>query len=342
MTRTNLKRLASTTAFVYLSAMTMVIASERVYWYVGGMSVESILGIGVFYMIPALAVLWTLGSGPSQRLHQIVLGGAVFAFVVEGVLTFVIYEDGPLPIMAALFIGWHGLLSVVGFWYLARRWLIERRRLLLAGSAAATGLYWGVWSIIYRLPEASGEFEESFSVMEPGEFAIYALVVGAALVGAHWLLGWVWPEEYVPTRSGRIGITLIVAAYFAVAVLPAVIWAPVKLAVLLGGALWLLERSRRVTPDEPSVISSLQGRVAFRDAALLTALPVAAIAGYSLVWSMDPDQGTTEALFLTMVATQVVAGLAGFVWAAHRALTQQPVGGTSGVEQPTSSFDVAG
>ena len=342
MTRTNLKRLASLTAFVYLSAMTMVIASERVYWYVGGISVESIFGIGIFYMIPALAVLWALGSGPSQSLHQVILGGAVFAFVVEGVLTFVIYEDGPLPIMAALFIGWHGLLSVVGFWYLARRWLIEQRRLLLSGTAAAMGVYWGVWSIIYRLPEASEGLEESFIVMDPGEFTTYALVVGAVLVAAHWLLGWVWPEEYAPIRGGRIGITLVVGAYFAVAVMPAVIWAPIKLAVLLGGVLWLLKRSRLATPDEPSVIASLQGRVAFRDAVLLMVLPVTAVVSYSVVWSMDPNEGTTEALFLTMVATQVVAGLVAIVWAAHRALARRPARGSSSVEQPTSSLDMAG
>ncbi|MDX2465985.1 MAG: hypothetical protein QNL12_01625, partial [Acidimicrobiia bacterium] len=167
MARVNFRHIASLFAFVFLSAVTMVIASERVYWYVGGISAESVLGIGLFYMVPAVAALWALGSGPSQRLHQLILGGAVFAFVVEGVLTPVIYEDGPLPIMAALFVGWHGLFSFVGSWYLTRRWLLDRRRGIIVGAGAAMGVYWGLWSLIYRLPDASEDFEEPFSVMDP-------------------------------------------------------------------------------------------------------------------------------------------------------------------------------
>lgn len=305
-------------AFVFLSAVTMVIASERVYWYIGGISADGVLGISLFYMIPAVAALWALGSGPSQRLHQLILGGAVFAFVVEGVLTPVIYEDGPLPIMAALFVGWHGLFSLVGFWYLTRRWLLDRRRGTIVGAGVAMGIYWGLWSLIYRLPGAFEDFEEPVSVMDPSEFGSYAIVFGSAFVVAHWLLGFVWPDSFAPQRRGRIALFVIIGGYFVLAVLPAVFWAPLKLAVLLGGALWLLRKSREATADEPSIIESLSGRVRLNDAVLLMVMPICAAVTYAASWSLDPSNDAVQLMMELMVFGQVLSGLVAFGWAWRR------------------------
>jgi len=315
-----IKSRATTAAFVYLSALTMATASERVYWYLGGLTVESVLGIAVFYMIPTLAVLWALGGGPSQRMHQVILGGAIFAFAVEGILTTVIYQDGPLPVMPALFVGWHGLLSVVGFWYLTRRWLLERKRAMLTGIAALVGLYWGVWTMTFTLPGAFDDLEGISHVMAPGEFTLYALGIGAAFAIAHWLLGYVWPKQFQPGRKGGAAIVVLLGAYFAVAVLLFVPWAPLKLAVLIGGTLWLLRRSRGATAGEPSIIESLQGRVALRDTALLMAMPVAASAAYAGVWSLGLEESAVSALNVTLVVVQVLAGFVAFGWAARRGL----------------------
>ncbi len=313
------KRLTGT-AFVFLSSLIVVTASERVYWYLGGIGLEENLLIAVFYMIPTLAALWAIGSGPSSRVHQMVLAGAIFGFVVEGVLTTVVYEDGPLPVLAALFVGWHGLLSVVAFWFFARKWLLERRTKALAAASALVGIYWGIWSIVYRLPEATEDFEETFAVMEPPEFAVYALVVGAIFALAHWLIGWVWPAEFSPGKWGRRAIVALLLAYAALAVLPAVPWAPAKFAVLTGSAVWLLSRSRRATPNEPSAIAALQGRVALRDTAILLIAPVAAALAYGGVWALDPSDDLVHGLFATFSILQVVAGLIAFSWAARKSL----------------------
>ena len=333
MNTTAIKNRSKGFAFVFLSALLMVTASERVYWYVGGVTLESILGIAVFYMIPALAALWALGSGPSNRLHQVILAGAIFGFVVEGVLTTVVYEDGVLPVMAALFVGWHGLLSVVAFWYCARRWLLERRRRPLAIGSAAVGLLWGFWSIVYTLPEASEDFEEGFAIMEPGEFAIYAFVVGLAFAVAHYVIGYVWPERFRPGKWGSRGIVLLLLAYAAMAVLPAVPWAPLKFVVLVGGSLWLLRRSQQATTGEPSAIAALRGHVALRDVALLLIMPVVAAVTYSIVWSFELSEATVEGIFAGVSMLSVLAGLIAYAWAWRKSV-QRPakVVARSGVE----------
>ncbi|MEZ5175332.1 MAG: hypothetical protein R2823_03910 [Acidimicrobiia bacterium] len=307
-------------AFVFLSSVVMVTASERVYWYLGGATAETLVLTPLFYVIPALVGLWTLGSGPSSRLHQIVLGGAVFGFIVEGVLTTEIYLDGPLPAMAALFVGWHGLLSVVSFWYLARRWLLDRQRHRLAIGAGLIGAYWGVWSIVYSLPPALTDFEDPYEIMNPAGFAVYALIVGAVFAAAHWLLGFVWPDRFAPGRWGGRGIVALCAGYAALAVLPVVIWAPIKLGVLLGGTLWLLSKSRESTPSEPSAIASLQGRVRPGDVAILMIMPLVAIATYGVMWSLDLSVVGLQTVYGVGTGIQIAAGLVAYIWAAYRSL----------------------
>ena len=314
------KRLAMGIAFIFLSSLAMVTASERVYWYLGGATLDSIFAIAGFYMLPTVAGLWALGNGPSSRPHQVVLGGAIFGFVVEGVLTPVIYEDGPLPIMAALFVGWHGLVAFVGFWYLTRKWLLEKRLRLLAIAGAIAGAYWGVWSIVYTSPTAVQDFEDPFAVMEPNEFAVYALIVGAAFAAAHWLLGFVWPRQFAPGKWGRRIIVVLLFGYASLAVLPVVPWAPLKFAVLVGSTLWLLKRSRAKTEGEPSAVAALQGPVGVRDDLLLMIMPVVAGGAYAWTWSLGLSDVAVEELFTTFSVVQMLAGAAAFGWAAWRSL----------------------
>lgn len=320
MSPTSLNRWGRGFAFVFLSALIMVTASERVYWYLGGATLESIFAIAGFYLIPTLAGLWALGSGPSNRIHQVILAGAIFGFVVEGVLTTVVYEDGALPVMAALFVGWHGLLSVVSFWFLARKWLLERRRRALIIGSTFMGLLWGIWSIVYTNPDALEDFEESFAVMGPRDFAIYAMIIGAVFAAAHWLIGYVWPEQWSPSRWGRRGIVILLAGYASLAVMPAVIWAPIKFAILVGGTLWLLRRSRVRTAGEPSVMAALQGHPALRDVAMLMIMPVVAAVTYAGMWWLDLSEVGTQELFELMSIGQMVAGAVAFGWAARQAL----------------------
>ena len=119
---TALKRalnLARVATFVYLTSTIVVMASERVFWYWAGFTVDSVFALGAFYLIPTASALWVLARAHATRWYHVILAGAVFGFVVEGVLTPMLYIDGPLPIMAAMFVGWHGVLAFFGFWYLA-------------------------------------------------------------------------------------------------------------------------------------------------------------------------------------------------------------------------------
>lgn len=316
-------------AFVYLTSTIVVMGSERAYWYWTGINAETILLIGLFYLIPTMAGLWSMALTPARRAHQVALAAAMFAIVVEGVLTPMIYIDGPLPIMAFMFMGWHGLVAFLGFWYLTRKWLVEGRRLVLATASFVLGLGWGVWALASSLadePREEAIAEGLGAVLEPAGFARYSFAVGATLAVAHWLLGYVWPTQWHPkTRTTRL-LWLVAAAYFSVAVLPAVVWAPLKLLGLVGGTWWLLTRSRStVGACEPTVFQNLAGRVSVSSAALILLMPAGASLAYAAGWELSLSAETLAAIYWSLVAVQIIGGAIAYSWAVFRAIRKRPI-----------------
>lgn len=318
--------IATSLAFVFLSALIVVTASERVYWYwgfAGADPADVALGTieaALFYSVPMAAALWVMAKTPVRRLHQLVLASAVFAFVVEGVLTAVIFEAGPIdPIFPAMFVGWHGLLAMVGFWYLTRKWLIERRRRLLGIGAIAMGMLWGLWATTSWLPGnlADAAPDEIRTVADPAVFALYAAWVGAVFIAGHWLLGRVWRPQFSPGRVGTVVLAAVMIGLHALVVI-AVPWAPFKLAALLGVVAWALVRSRRGS-EGPTILEQLDGHVRWRDAALLSLMPITAAGTYAAAWGAAVPDGVIEVVFLALVAVQVLAGAVAFVWASIEA-----------------------
>lgn len=312
--------MGSIAAFVYLTSVIVAMGSERVYWYWAGFTAGSTLEMATFYVVPVAVALWVLALVPAHRFHQVVLAGAVFAFVVEGVLTPIIYGDGPFPVLASLFVGWHGMLAFIGMWYLTRRWLRAGRTRLLRHVSIVFGALWGVWAFVAafgdtELPDGAG------AVLSPEQFTIYALGVGVVFVAAHWLIGFVWPEEWRPGRASTWIVATVTAAYFAVAVLFAVPWAPAKLGILLGGTYWLIRRvPDGVQTNAPTVLDRLSGTVPLTSTASILIAPVMASIVYGTMWLIDAPEAALGGLYWVFVAAQVVGGGIAYMWAAWRSL----------------------
>lgn len=328
--RSRLTRFASIAAFVYLSATIVVMASERVYWYWSGFTAESVLFLGGFYLLPTLAGLWALALAPARRVHQVVLAGAIFAYVVEGVLTPIIYADGPLPLMAAMFIGWHGIIAFGGFWYLIRRWLLAGNTTTLALASAIFGAMWGVWAVTSAVademdPDELAELGGDGTVLAPDEFTVYAVAVTATLAVAHWLIGFVWPRNWTPTRGSTRAVFIANIAYMALAVLLIVPWAPVKLVVLIGGAWRLLKRrpapetTKTGTTDDRTVIEQLAGRIKLRHLAPLTLMPTTAAITYAETHNHLDNTDRMSGIYWSLIATQILLGATAYLWAWRQA-----------------------
>ena len=320
-TLTRFARFWRTVAFVALSAFIMVIGSEKMYWYIQGIGNGGDTAILVtFYMIPVLVGLWFVARG-GTTLAGMVLAGAAFGWIVEGVITPELYSDGPIgPFFPGYFAGWHGLLSLVTLWYLFRRWAVAGDRRTLGRVAAGLGVFWGWWSMTYWLPETIKDpelIEMGFDVgvWPADKFAVYALAVGSGLTLAHWLIGYVWPERWVPTRRWTaisVGLILVVS----IPVLASVPWGVLKLGALLGLVSWA-SRGRR--PDEATVFPSLTGRPPFANVAPMLIMPLAAAVTYAIALAIRPSDAVVSVLSFWIPTTTIAfGGAVGVVWAVRR------------------------
>jgi hypothetical protein len=226
--------------------------------------------------------------------------------------------------MPAYFVGWHGLLSVVIGIYWIRSALIHKRWKSLLGGGFALGVFWGLWALPYRLPEAVQEFQGLLAEGEqwiPGawpfpDFLIFTLVFTGMLMAAHWLLGLgFWQASFRLTGwelGVLLGLTGLVFYSQVFVILPLAVF---KLLALIGLVVIPLEISRRRNPDRRSLLIRLTGRVGLRDTLPLLALPAGASLVYGLAGLYPPPDDTLRGLYELISLVQILLGAGFFLWA---------------------------
>lgn len=302
------QRVAPRLLFVLCSSAVLVVWSEKAFWYVQGWGFAELV---VVYALPVAVMLWVLDRARACGWRTAILAGGLFAFLLEGVITPVLYEDGPLPALPAYFAGWHGVGSVVVLWYGVRRFLLAGQTGRVALTSALCGLVFGTWSLVYWLPESADDpslVGEGFEVTRwpVDRFALYALVFTSALAAAHLLLDRIWQRQLAPSRLG-LGIVALGFGVFAVPTLIAVPWAPLKL-----GALLLLVRyglRRLARPGGSTVLEELDGSFPARRVWPLALLPATAIAVYAAASLLEPSDGAIRAV--TQSGVTIATGLVG-------------------------------
>ncbi len=307
--------------FVLLSSAIMVFFSEKTFWYIQGYAIVALV---LYYAVPVAACMWVIDFFQVQRLSGVVLVGGLFGFLVEGILTSIVYEGGLLdPVMPAYFVGWHGILSLVFGWYLIRKWLIDGHQKQLVLGSTFFGLFWGIWSLGYRLPESIQEFEAYVQAGEawlPGawpvlDFAFFTLVFTGMLMTGHWLLGrGTWRRRFT-LKNWEIGLLgFIMVFIYAFQVFPVVPFGFLKLAVLI--ALVVIPLSiQKKRQESYCILESLDGQIQFSQTLPLLAIPLVASLVYGLAAVFPPPEDLLRLIFQSIYILQMLVGGGFFIWA---------------------------
>ena len=249
---------------------------------------------------------------PVRGLPGLVILGALYGWLVEGVVAFTVYQQLPFSLIWTG-VAWHGMLTVVVGW-----WLLPR--ILRSGgwrawvSSALVGLAWGAWSVGWW--GAAPDQREDPVVPDLLGYAQFVGVVSVAAILGYYLVQRV-PLQGGDLRSrwGAIASVAVLGAWGAVMVLPSLPWAPLVLAPLLALVWFSL---RRLAGQEPPV-----GRTAIpeqwpsgvpaRRLGPLVLVPASALALYAALIPLDAGVRGEGPFFLILLVFVIVTTLVGAV-----------------------------
>ena len=153
--------------------------SEHMFWArfrPGTDGIANFLSTWVAYSLAGYAAMAAISIFRVRRPAGVFLAGAVFGWLLEGVVVGTTYEMLPLSI-SFTGLAWHALISFAfGLWALPE--ILSRRRNLLLPAVIGIGLFFGAWAINWNANP--NEYHASAV-----EFLIFAAAATALLVPAY-------------------------------------------------------------------------------------------------------------------------------------------------------------
>jgi hypothetical protein len=282
---------------------------------------DSVIGWIITWLAYSLVVgvvLRVARRFPVQGLAGLVMLGALYGWLVEGVVASTVYEQLPFSLVWTG-VAWHGLLTVVvGWWLLPTVLRAGGRRAWLA--CALVGIAWGAWSVGWW--GAAPDQREEAVVPGLASYAVFALVVSAAAALGYYLIDRLplGPTD-LRSRWGAIASIAVLAVWGGLLVVPAIPWAPLVLGPLLALAWFSLRRLSTRAPGRVAVRRELPIGVPARRLAPLALVPGSAIALYAALVPLDPGIRGEGPFFLVLLLIVIVLSALGAValgWAQWR------------------------
>lgn len=283
-------------AYVLLTGLSMIYFSEWMFW--SGRPVQpniwqDVIATWLLYSFVTFLFLAAVDYFRVRSIWAIFLAGALYGWLVEGVIVPTMYADFPLN-LSWTGLAWHALITTVFGWF----WLpgaLRRGGSAAFGAAAGFGLFAGVWSLGWRV---------EVDLASPATMTLYFAAFALMLAGALGL------RDRLPRPLlGKPGLAMysglgLVVVYFGVITLPQVPFALLILPPLLGVILVALRRNRR-NEGEAVLIQPVPPLTA-RQLLPLAATPLVAAVVYALGYAVP-------IAFPTLLLTYVLLTPAGFI-----------------------------
>lgn len=276
--------------------------SERIFWSLvrpDDKVLFMLLGV-VPYLVATYCMFMVLQHFRVNTLAGVLLGGAVFGWITEGIVAMTVFGAGGIPPPFSLSwtgLGWHMLISV-GLFMWWNRILMAKSFIRSLLFSVIAGVVWGFWSMTWFL-------ETPPIVNTVGWYALHAFGVTLLMIVGHLLM-----SRQVSTFNApeiERGIILgIVALYFCFVTVPTVTIFAV-LIPLLGFLLYIPLRRNQAWYEEVSMITTITQKVPVVNILTLLAMPLMATIMYGF---MLDNRGV---IFPFNIGFLVVATLLGFI-----------------------------
>lgn len=306
-------RLALSFAATACLAVATVVVSESWFWSKlrPGDSVLEFASTVVAYglavqVVRFVAQRWRVSATGPGAWRRILLLGALFGWLVEGVIVTTVIDDLPLTI-SWTGLAWHALFTVlVGWWWIPRT--LDRPARGSVWRLAAVGASVGAWAAFWR-------FEEG-ATSSIAEFAVYAGVTTVAFAAG--LAGW-WALRHraAPGLPGTLTALLLLAALAVLNAIdnPLTLVGPALVALAVVALITTTPRAADAAPEP------LAGPTPGRALGRLAVIPVAATPVFALLTSAPEPIPTGWLFYGVTVPLATVLFVVAWVGARRRSAT---------------------
>jgi hypothetical protein len=267
------KQLVGVLALGYI----LMFYSESLFWahVRPGQSLSERMITWLVYSIVAYVFLSVLARFRVFSVWALFLAGAVYGWLLEGLIVQTAYEALPLSI-SFTGLAWHALITILVGFYLVPRALARGCRAFLL--PAAIGLGYGFWAITWWVEPDGG-------LTQPLDFAIYAFSTTILLCAAYEIFGRTVPRLFQPSRKADILVSLCLFLYFIFITIPSAPLAAVILPALLAGVFLTLRHNKQVESGG-SLLDSLPGARQVWPYLGLLAMPLTATVFYAVAFHL--------------------------------------------------------
>ncbi len=222
-----------TTAYVLLTGYILCFFSEWMFWSGRPPAPDWILSsipTWLLYSFITFLFLAVVDYFRVRTIWAVFLAGAIYGWLLEGVIVQTTYDDFPLNISFTA-LAWHSLISVIFGWCVLPRAM--RSRKWIVRWCIGFGLCLGIWSIGWWSETPPAPIENVF---------VYNFVFGIGLMAAY-----VWRDTFTfrVNRFVIYGAIILLVAYFALVTVPTQPLALVVLPLLLAISLITLRKNRQ-------------------------------------------------------------------------------------------------
>jgi hypothetical protein len=257
------------------------------------------------YSFSAFVFLAVRQAFRAWTLPAVYLCGALYGWLVEGVIVQTMYDNFPWQIVWTG-LAWHALITIMLGWVLLRRLLSGGDRKSLIVTCTLTGFCYGIWAVWWWVEEGTAN--------PPLEFLLYTMISTFLLVLAYWLENRLQVDRFSPSRFEWGLLTMILLAYIVFVTIPAAPMALWVLPVCLSITLFLLWRNRRFMDGEESHHRTIQPG----SLPVLLLIPVVSAVLYTLLYFSTLKLPTGWVVYLVTW----VFGFGAYIYAAWNILNR--------------------
>lgn len=253
--------------------------SELVFWSKYDPVEMSLLGsviTFIFYFLITYTFLSVIVQFRVRTFWSLFLAGAIYGWLIEGVIVQTMYEDFPLNI-SWTGLAWHSLISVIIGWYYVLDTLLHNNYRKTIIASVLIGLFYGFWAITW--------WSEEGIITPLAEFSLYVVLTSFILIGSYWLYNRLQPE-FEPTRIEGYTLFGFFIVWFILITIPV---QPAALIILppLFAVIYVTLRRNRKTERKENILTVLQGEVTPLNYVFLLIIPLVTIGVYGFALSLN-------------------------------------------------------